>query len=75
MKAIGWLGILLIVFGALALIHQWINYTRQKQVFDLGSVQVSTETHERVPVTPILGGQLAVVGGVILLVLGAGNKS
>ena len=74
MKPISWVGILLIVLGALVLAYQGINYTRQKKVLDVGSVHVTTETHERIPLPPILGG-LAVVGGVVLLVAGARNKS
>jgi hypothetical protein len=74
MKPISWAGILLIVVGALALAYQGINYTRQKQVVDLGSLQVTTETHERIPLPPIIGG-LAVVGGIVLLVMGAKSKS
>jgi hypothetical protein len=74
MKPISWVGILLIVLGALVLAYQGINYTRQKKVLDVGSVHVTTETHERIPLSPILGG-LAVVGGVALLVAGARNKS
>jgi drug/metabolite transporter (DMT)-like permease len=74
MKPISWGGILLIVLGVLVLAYQGINYTRQKKVLDVGSVHVTTETHERIPLSPILGG-LAVVGGVALLVAGARNKS
>jgi hypothetical protein len=74
MKPISWLGILLIVLGALVLAYQGINYTRQKQVLDLGSVHLTAETHERIPIPPILGG-LALAGGVVLLVMGARNKS
>jgi hypothetical protein len=74
MKPITWVGILLIVLGALALAYQGINYTRQKKVLDVGSVHLTTETHERIPLPPILGG-LALVGGVVLVVMGASNKS
>ena len=74
MKPISWVGILLIVLGALILAYQGINYTRQKDVLDVGSVHVTTDTHERIPLPPILGG-LALAGGVILLVMGARNKS
>jgi hypothetical protein len=74
MKPISWLGILLIVLGALVLAYQGITYTRQKKVLDVGSVHVTTETHERIPLPPILGG-LALAGGVVLLVMGARNKS
>jgi uncharacterized membrane protein len=73
MKPISWVGILLIVLGALILAYQGINYTRQKKVLDVGSVHLTTETHERIPIPPILGG-LALVGGVVLVVMGASNK-
>ena len=56
MKPISWVGILLIVLGALVLAYQGINYTRQKKVLDVGSVHLTTETHERIPLPPILGG-------------------
>jgi hypothetical protein len=74
MKPISWVGILLIIVGALVLAYQGIDYTRQKQVLDMGSMHVTTETHERIPLPPILGG-LALAGGVVLLVMGARNKS
>ena len=74
MKPIIWVGIVLIVLGALVLGYQGINYTREKKVLDVGSVHVTSETHERIPLPPILGG-LALVGGVVLLVMGASNKS
>ena len=74
MRPISWVGILLIVVGALVLVYQGINYTRQENVLDVGSVHVTTETHERIPIPPILGG-LALAGGVVLLVVGARNKS
>jgi drug/metabolite transporter (DMT)-like permease len=73
MKQISWAGILLIVLGVLVLAYQGINYTRQKKVLDVGSVHLTTETHERIPLPPILGG-LALAGGVVLLVMGARSK-
>ena len=73
MKPMVWVGILLIVLGALVLAYQGINYTREKKVLDVGSVHLTTETHERIPIPPILGG-LALAGGIILVVMGAGSK-
>jgi uncharacterized membrane protein len=73
MKPVVWVGILLIVLGALVLAYQGINYTREKKVLDVGSVHLTTETHERIPLPPILGG-LALIGGVVLVVMGAGSK-
>jgi len=74
MKPMIWIGILLIVLGALVLAYQGINYTREKKVLDVGSVHLTTETHERIPLPPILGG-LALVGGFVVVIMGASNKS
>ena len=74
MKTISWVGILLIALGAVALAYQGINYTREKSVVDMGSVHITKESHERIPLPPILGG-LALAGGVVLLVLGSRTKS
>jgi hypothetical protein len=74
MKPMMWAGIVLIVLGALALTYQGINYTRQKNVVDLGSIHVTTETQERIPVPPALGA-LALIGGIALLVMGGRKRS
>ncbi len=74
MKTASWLGILLVIAGVLMLAYQGINYTREKKVVDMGPVHVTKESHEHIPLPPILGG-LALVGGVVLLVMGARNKS
>jgi uncharacterized membrane protein len=74
MKPIVWVGILLVVLGVLVLAYQGINYTREKKVLDVGPVHVTSQTHERIPLPPVLGG-LALIGGVILVVVGSGSKS
>ena len=74
MKPMIWIGILLIVVGALVLAYQGIDYTREKKVLDVGSVHLTAETHERLSLPPILGG-LVLIGGVVVLVMGASNKS
>jgi hypothetical protein len=56
MTPISWAGISLIVRGALALAYQGINYTREKKVLNVGAAHITTETHERIPIPPILGG-------------------
>ena len=73
MKPITWAGIALIVLGALALAYQGINYTRRKDVIDLGSIHVTTETQKRIPLPPVLGG-VALAGGIVLLAMGARKK-
>jgi uncharacterized membrane protein len=73
MKPIMWVGILLIVLGALALAYQGFNYTHQERVIDFGPIHATAEEQKHVSIPPILGG-LALVGGVVLLVVG-GKKS
>ena len=74
MKPITWMGILLVIVGVLALAYGGITYTRQEKVLDVGPIHATKETHERIPVPPILGG-IALVGGIALLVIGARQKS
>jgi len=74
MKPMIWIGILLIVVGAIVLAYQGIDYTREKNVLDVGSVHITAKTHERLALPPILGG-LMLIGGVAVLVMGVSNKS
>jgi hypothetical protein len=70
MKPMIWAGVLLIVLGGLALAYQGFTYTHQEKVLDVGPIHATAEKHDRISVPPILGG-VALVGGVILLVVGA----
>ena len=74
MKPITLIGIVLLVLGALALAYQGINYTRQEKILDIGPIHATAETHERIPLPPIVGG-LALIGGVVLLVTGVRQKA
>ena len=74
MKPITLIGIVLVVLGALALAYQGINYTRHEKVLDIGPIHATAETHERIPLPPVIGG-LALIGGVVLLVTGARQKA
>jgi hypothetical protein len=74
MKPIILAGILFIVLGGLALAYQGFNYTHRERVMDVGPMHVTREDHDRVSIPPILGG-LALVGGIVLLVVGARKNS
>jgi uncharacterized membrane protein len=74
MKRITLIGIVLLVLGALALAYQGINYTRQEKILDIGPIHATAETHERIPLSPVIGG-LVMVGGIVLLVMGARQKA
>jgi hypothetical protein len=74
MKPTSLVGIVLIIVGVLVLAYHGINYTREKKVLDVGSVHVTHQSDERIPLPPIVGG-LALAGGIALLVAGSRNKS
>jgi uncharacterized membrane protein len=74
MKPISWIGVLLIVLGGLILAYQGFNYTHQEKVLDLGPIHATAEKQERVSIPPVLGG-LALVGGIVLLVVGGRKGS
>jgi len=74
MKPIILAGILLIILGGLALAYQGFSYTHQEKILDVGPIHATAEKHDRVSIPPILGG-LALVGGIVLLVVGAKKNS
>ena len=57
----------LIALGLVGLLYGGFTYTREKKVVDLGSVEVTRQEHERLPISPIVGG-LVLISGVWLLV-------
>lgn len=66
-------GILLIVFGVVALALGGISYTKREKVVDLGPIQASTEKHKTIPLSPIVG-LAAVAGGIALVVTGSRTR-
>ena len=74
MKPAMMLGILLIVLGALALAYQGFNYTKQEKVLDIGPIHATAEEQKHVSIPPILGA-LALVGGIVLVVVGNRKNS
>ena len=63
-------GILLILLGVVALTYQGITYTKSEKLLDFGPIHATTETQKTIPLPPVVGG-LALVGGIVVLVLGA----
>jgi drug/metabolite transporter (DMT)-like permease len=74
MKPMTLAGIVLIILGGLALAYQGFTYNHREPVMDVGPMHVTREDHERVSIPPILGG-LALLGGVVLLAVGAKKNS
>ncbi|HTB94549.1 MAG TPA: hypothetical protein VK728_17070 [Candidatus Sulfotelmatobacter sp.] len=74
MKPIFWVGIVLIVLGALALAYQGFDYTSQEKVLDVGPIHATAEEKKHVAIPPALGG-LVLVGGIALVIVGTKKKS
>lgn len=70
MKLITGLGILLIVIGVVALALQGIAFRTDEEVAKVGPIEVRKEEERVIPLPPILGA-LSLVGGVVLLIVGA----
>jgi hypothetical protein len=73
MKSSTILGIILIIAGIFALAYQGISYTKSEKIVDLGPIHATKDTTKTIPLPPILGG-LALVGGIVLVVVGAKNN-
>ncbi|MGE4403811.1 MAG: DUF3185 domain-containing protein [Desulfobulbus sp.] len=69
MKTTTLIAIFLIALGVIALGYQGITYTTSEKVVDIGPLQVTENKTKTFPLPPIVGG-LALVGGIVLLVVG-----
>lgn len=67
MRATGIVGVILIVLGVLGLVYQGFSYTREEQVLDIGPIEASVETEERVAI-PLWVSGLVLAVGVVLVV-------
>jgi hypothetical protein len=63
------LAIMLIALGVVAFGYQGITYTTKEKVVDLGPLQMTAEKTKTLPLPPIVGA-IALVGGIVLLVMG-----
>lgn len=70
MKRTTLIGGILIALGIIALGYQGITYTTREKAIDLGPLQVTRERTRRIPLPPVIGA-LALVGGVVVLVMGS----
>ena len=64
------IAIILIALGIAAFAYQGITYTTREKVVDLGPIQVTAEKTKTLPLPPIVGA-IALVGGIVLLVMGS----
>ena len=64
------IAIILIALGIVAFAYQGITYTTREKVVDLGPIHVTAERTKTLPLSPIVGA-IAIVGGIVLLVMGS----
>ena len=64
------IAIILIALGVVAFAYQGITYTTREKVVDLGPIQLTAEKTKTFPLPPIVGA-IAIVGGIVLLVMGS----
>jgi len=70
MKPATIIGIVLIILGIIGFATGGISFTHQKKDVDIGPVQISHETKDTLPISPILS-TIALIAGVGLVVVGA----
>jgi hypothetical protein len=68
------IGVLLIVFGVVALAVGGISYTTREKVLDIGPIEATTEKQRTIPLSPIVG-IAAVAGGIALVVAGSRTRA
>ena len=73
MKPIMFIGMVLIVLGAVVLLLQFTTVTTHVKGMDIGPFTTSAEAKSTIPVSPYLGG-LALAGGIVLVVIGRKRK-
>jgi uncharacterized membrane protein HdeD (DUF308 family) len=70
MKSTLIIGVIVVILGVAALTYGGFSYTEQKTPIDLGPLKVKTEEKKSVPI-PQAVGIVAIIGGIVLVVVGA----
>ena len=73
MKPATIVGILLIILGVVGFATGGLTFTHQKKVVDAGPLQISHQTQDTLPISPILS-TIALIAGVGLVVVGARSR-
>jgi len=67
------IGVLLVVFGIVALVLGGITYTKREKVLDIGPITATAEHEKTIPLSPIVG-IAALAGGLVLIVAGSRTR-
>lgn len=73
MKTNTLIAVILIALGIVVFAYQGISYTSREKVVDLGPIQMTAEKTRTLPLPPIVGA-IALVGGIVLLIMGKKNS-
>lgn len=73
MKPATIIGILLIILGLIGFATGGISFKHQKKDVDLGPVQISHQTQDTFPISPVLS-TVALVAGLGLVVVGSRSR-
>ena len=69
-KPTTFIGLVLIMLGALVLAYQGVTYTTRQTVIDLGPLKASVDRERTIPLPPIMGA-FALAAGIGLIVVAA----
>lgn len=61
-------GVILILIGLVGVLFGGVFWTREKTIVDIGPIEAKAKERDGVPISPIVGGVIAVAGVVLLLV-------
>jgi uncharacterized membrane protein YidH (DUF202 family) len=61
------IAIVLIVLGVLGLAYGGVSWTQRDTVVDAGPIEITRDRRESLPIPPIAGGALLVVGVILLM--------
>jgi hypothetical protein len=67
------IGVLLVVFGIVALVLGGITYTKREKVLDIGPIKATAEHEKTIPLSPIVG-IASLAGGIVLILAGARTR-
>lgn len=65
------IGIVLVIAGVIALVYGGFSYSRNREVLDLGPLEITTTEHKTFPIPAVVGAAVLVAGFVLLI---SGNR-
>jgi uncharacterized membrane protein YidH (DUF202 family) len=63
-------GVVLVIIGLVALVSGGLSYNRQTTLLDVGGFKATATEHKSLPVAPLVGAMVMVVGIALVIVPG-----